>query len=126
MSSAAVGCHPSLVVSPLREMVFRKISKDMKDRALSLHSQGYLPKELCEIFGFSDRSLWRWMQNFNEYGSVIPPSSHLQGQPWTLTSTQAGDLMTQLMIEPDMYLDEIQAWVAIHHEARISKTSWYD
>ena len=63
------------------------------------------------------------MQNFNEYGSVIPPSSHLQGRPQMLTSTQAGDLMTQLMIEPDMYLDEIQAWVAIHHEARISKMS---
>jgi len=59
-------------------MVFRKISGDMKERALLLYYQGYLSKELCHIFGFSGKSL-RWKQNIEEHRSVVVPLSHLQG-----------------------------------------------
>ena len=104
-------------------MVFRKISQDMKERALTLYSQGYLPKDLCHIFGFSERSLRRWKQNFLKLGSVIAPSSHLQGRPRKLDSDQISDLMAQLIVEPNMYLDEIQTWVAISHDIEISKGS---
>lgn len=31
--------------------------------------------------------------------------------------------MAQLFVEPDMYLDKIQSWVAIHQEVGISKSS---
>jgi len=31
--------------------------------------------------------------------------------------------MAQLLVEPDMYLDEIQSWAAIRHEVGISKSS---
>ena len=105
------------------DMVFRKISKDMKERALSLYSQGYLPKDLCHIFGFSEKSLRRWKRNVQEHGSVIVPSSHRQGRPRKLNSDQIGDLMAQLLVEPDMYLDEIQTWVAISHDIGIAKSS---
>ena len=104
-------------------MVFRKISADMKERALSLYFQGHLPKDLCRIFGFSEKSLRRWKKNSYEYGSAVPPSSYRQGRPRKLNSDQISDLMGQLLVEPDMYLDEIQSWVAIHQEIGISKSS---
>ena len=31
--------------------------------------------------------------------------------------------MAQLIVEPDMYLDEIQTWIAIFHDVRISRSS---
>ena len=95
----------------------------MKERALSLYFQGYLPKDLCRIFGFSKRSLRRWKKSIDEHGSVLPPSKYLQGRPRILHSDQVNDLMVQLSVEPDMYLDEIQSWVAIHQEVGISKSS---
>ena len=124
VSDAALATNNSSVPSPRRSsMVFRKISADMKERALSLYFQGYLPGYLCRIFGFSEKSLRRWKKNASEHGGVVLPSSHRQGRPRKLDSDQISDLMAQLLVEPDMYLDEIQSWVAIHQEVGISKTS---
>ena len=95
----------------------------MKEKVLTLCSQGYLPKDLCHIFGFSEKILRRWKQNFLKLGSVIAPLSHLQGQPRKLDSDQISDLMAQLIVEPNMYLDEIQTWVVISHDVEISKGS---
>jgi transposase len=104
-------------------MVFRKISADMKSRALSLYYAGHLPKDLCQIFGFSEKSLQRWKDNLYEHGDVVPPTSYRQGRPRKLNSDQTSDLMAQLMVDPSMYLDEIQTWIAIHQEVGISKSS---
>jgi len=104
-------------------MVFRKISADMKERALYLYFQGYLPRELCGIFGFSEKSLRRWKRNTYEYGGVVPPSSNRQGRPRKLNSNQISKVMDQLLVEPDMYLDEIQSWIAVHQEIGISRSS---
>ena len=95
----------------------------MKERALSLYFQGHLPMDLCRVFGFSEKSLRRWRQNYYDHGGVVPPSNHRQGRPRKLTSDQINDLMVQLLVEPEAYLDEIQSWVAIHQEIGISRSS---
>ena len=95
----------------------------MKERALSLYFKGKLPKDLCHVFGFSERSLRRWKGNIYQHGNVIPPPSHRQGRPRKLDSDRINNLMNQLLVDPDMYLDEIQTWVAIHQEVGISKSS---
>ena len=94
----------------------------MKERALFLHLQGYLPRDLCNLFGFSQKSLRRWEQNFYEHGGVVPLSSYCQGRPRKLNNDQISDLMDQLFVQPGMYLEEIQSWVAIHHEVGILKS----
>ena len=94
----------------------------MKERALSLYFQGNLPNDLCHLFGFSEKSLRRWKGHIYRYGNVIPPPSHRQGRPQKLNSKQISDLMGQLSVDPDMYLDKIQAWVAIHQEVGISES----
>ena len=69
-------------------MVFRHISKDIKDRILWLRGNGYITDDICDMFGVSLRSIQRWQSNFNQYGSVIPPRNPLQGRPHFLNADQ--------------------------------------
>ena len=95
----------------------------MKERALSLYFQGHLPKDICHVFGFSEKSVRRWKEHIHRYGNVIPPHSYRQGHPQKLSSDQISNLMAQVLVDPEMYLHEIQTWVAIHQEVGISKSS---
>ncbi|KZP04313.1 hypothetical protein FIBSPDRAFT_767581 [Athelia psychrophila] len=50
-------------------MVFRHISKDIKDRALYLLSEGYITEDVCDIFDVSERSLCRWRANLEAHAT---------------------------------------------------------
>ncbi|KAF9648404.1 hypothetical protein BDM02DRAFT_3096536 [Thelephora ganbajun] len=54
-------------------MVFRKISKDIKNWAISLYNQGLVPRDIRDLLGISSRSLSRWRHNEEVYGSTLPP-----------------------------------------------------
>jgi hypothetical protein len=56
-------------------MVYHHISEDMKNQVLWLLDNRVLPDvyDVVEIFGVSERSIYRWQANLNDYGSVIPP-----------------------------------------------------
>ena len=104
-------------------MVFHHISEDIKNRALWLLDNDYIPEDVCEILGVSRRSLYRWKRNQAEFGSVIPPHSPFQGRPRTLNADQTHDLFTLLQDSPEMFLDEIQDWIAVSHDVPISRTA---
>jgi transposase len=101
-------------------MVFRHISKDLKDRALWLISHGYAPEDICEIFDISQKSIARWKQNNRLYGSVVPPPNPMQSRPRILNADMTHDLYTLLEEAPEMYLSEIQDWIALAYEVHIS------
>jgi len=104
-------------------MVFRHISQDLKERVLWLLENDFIPNDVADIFGVSQRSIYRWQANIENYGSVIPPRNPLCGRPHTLNADQTHDLFTLLNDAPEMYLDEIQEWVAITQDLSISKTA---
>jgi len=104
-------------------MVFRHISKDLKERALWLISHGYAPDDICELFNISPRSITRWKQNDRLYGSVIPPPNPIQCRPRILNADMTHDLYTLLEEAPEMYLSEIQDWIALAYEVHISKSA---
>ncbi len=52
-------------------MVYRRISQDLKERALWLLGHDYIPEDVAEILGVSERSLARWKANELNYGSVM-------------------------------------------------------
>ena len=54
-------------------MVYRHISKDLKEHVLWLVSHEYAPEDICELFDIFPSSIARWKQNNRIYGSVIPP-----------------------------------------------------
>ena len=104
-------------------MVFRKISKDVKDRAIDLHYQGLILHDIRDLLGISLRSLSRWKRNQEVYGSTLPPPTHLAGRPRILSGEQVLSICEQLNRAPEMYLDEIQDWVALTTQTSISKSA---
>jgi transposase len=102
-------------------MVYRHISKEIKDRALWLISHDYAPEDICELFDISSRSFARWKRNNRIYGSVIPPPNLMQCRPRILNSDMTHDLYTLLEEAPEMYLSEIQDWIALTYKVHISK-----
>ena len=107
-------------------MVYRHISKDLKDRALWLILHDYAPEDICELFDISQRSVARWKHNDHVYGSVIPPPNPMQGRPRLLNGDMMHDLYTLLQEAPEMYLSKIQDWIALSHEVHISKTALHE
>jgi transposase len=107
-------------------MVNRAISKDIRERVIWLVEHGYAPPDICEIFGISDRTLRRWRRNNDTYGTPLPPPPLQRGRPHTLNNDMTHDLYTLLEEAPDMYLDEIQDWLAVAHDVRLSKTALFE
>ena len=63
-------------------MVYRHISKDMKERVLWLISHEYVPEDVVERqFDISQTSVARLRKNNRLYGSVIPPPNPMQCRP---------------------------------------------
>ena len=54
-------------------MVFRHISKDIKNRTLFLLENDYIPADVAETLGVSERSISiaRWANDLEAFGSVI-------------------------------------------------------
>ena len=103
-------------------MVFRRISSDMKLRALALLQQGWEMDKVVEALNISQRSIERWANNFDEYGCVNQPGG-LQGRPHTLNATVMAELDDLIWETPSLFLDEISEWLAIYHDQPISTTA---
>ena len=108
-------------------MPYWHISQDLKELVLSLIDNNVVPNDfelnISEIFGVHHAMIQRWQRNIDLYCSVIPPKNSLQGRPRILNGNQTHDLITLLEEAPEMYLDEIQDWVAISHDLSISKST---
>jgi hypothetical protein len=57
-----------------------RISPDLKERALELWNLGWDAEDICFIFHVSPRSLYRWRDIFDEFGSITKPPSPLRGR----------------------------------------------
>lgn len=62
---------------PAAPMVYRKISKDIKERAMFLYQNGWPLEELAAILGVSEKSIGWWADILEKEGDVIRASSHL-------------------------------------------------
>lgn len=98
----------------------RKISDDTKLRVIWLADNDYSVNEICEIMDVSPRSITRWKKNILLHGTFTPPPVPIQGRLKLLNANQMHDLFTLLEESPDLYLDEIQTWIAVHHDLLIS------
>ncbi|KAJ7458198.1 hypothetical protein FB451DRAFT_1508595 [Mycena latifolia] len=104
-------------------MVYRKISNNLKERALWLLEAGYTADDVCELLSVSRRSLFRWKSNQENYDSMQPPYNPLQSHPCILNPDQTHNLLTMLAEAPEMYLDKIQDWIAVTQDTGISRTA---
>lgn len=107
-------------------MPFRHISAEVKHRALWLLKNDYIPADVCDVFGFSHRSLQRWQEIDAVYGSPICPGLHAQGRPRILNVNHIQDLYALVGEAPELFLDEIQEWLGIVHELAISRSALHN
>jgi transposase len=106
-------------------MVYRRISLDMKQRALELVDKGWEAEDIAYALGVSSKSIARWADNYDAYGQVHPPSA-LHGRPRILNANAADDLYRLIRETPSLFLDEIKEWLALYHDQPISTTVLHD
>jgi transposase len=104
-------------------MPFRHISEDLKERATCLAEQGYIPRNIWDIFGISERSLQRWRRCLREHGSVVPPRLKPRGRPRLVDYRQTNELISLVEEAPDIYIHEIQEWLAVAHDIGLSRST---
>lgn len=104
-------------------MVNRRISKDLKECALSLWDKGWESKEIINALGISLSSLYRWQAIFDECGSPnrIPTTSH--GRSRILSRAVLTAVQTLYETDADLYLDKLVLWLTIKHDIVISRAS---
>ena len=101
-------------------MVNRRISAQVKELALALWEKGFSKSDVCEIFQVSPRSLYRWRAWLDEFDSVTPPPSPLRGRPRIISLAAMTAVQQLYEVHPDTYLDELQWFLAIHHNMAVS------
>lgn len=103
-------------------MVNRRISTDMKECSLRLWDAGWHTSDICEALQVSVASLYRWLDNYENYHNVLKPPSPLRGRPRLIARAVLTGLHLVLNESPDAYLDELVWWLAITHDIPISRS----
>jgi transposase len=100
-------------------MVGRRISPDIKC-ALQLWEAGWDRSEVCWAFNVSQASLYCWMHIFEEFGTATCPPLPLRGRPCIITFAVLTAVKQLYEQHTDTYLNELQWFLAIHHDIVIS------
>jgi transposase len=101
-------------------MVNHRISSDIKEVGLSLWEKGWEILDICEALYISRSSLYRWRDIFDEHGAVTRPPSPLRGRTRIISRAVLDAIHIIYKSSPEIYLDELQYWLAIHHDITIS------
>jgi transposase len=101
----------------------RKISRDLKETALRLWELGWDELDILQGLAVSRSSLYRWRAIFKEYNDVNRPPSPLRGRTRIITRAVLTAVYDIYRNDPDIYLDELVFWLAIHNDIVISKSS---
>ncbi|KAF8151376.1 hypothetical protein B0H34DRAFT_664506 [Crassisporium funariophilum] len=106
-------------------MGYCKISSDMKECSLRLWEAGWSTNDICSAFCISTASLYRWRSLLDTYGSVErpPEAGPLRGRPRLIGLLAMTAIKDIYIRHPDLYLDELQWFLAVHHNLPISKST---
>ena len=103
-------------------MPFQKIDTGVKERVLQLIAFGWPLQHVIEAIGVSRRSIDRWADNYEAFGSVKPPTV-ITGRPRALNPTAIEGLYDLLAESPELYLNEIAEYLTLYHDLPISITA---
>jgi transposase len=104
----------------------RRISSDLKESALRLWELGWSRSDICFALSVSQDSIYRWAKIFEEFGSVNQPQSPLQVHPRIIALAAITAIKGVYTQHPDTFLDELQWFLAIHHDIAISISALQD
>jgi len=101
----------------------RRISPELKECALNLWAKGWELNDITDTLLASQASLYRWRAIFEDHNSVTKaPCAPLGPAGTRLTRavlTAPHTVYTQAA-NPDLYLDELVLWLALHYDIVIS------
>jgi len=101
----------------------RKISRDLKECALRLWELGWEELDILQGLAVSRSSLYRWRAIFEEYNDINRPPSPLRGRTRIISRAVLTAVHDIYRNDPDIYLDELVFWLAVHHDIAISKSA---
>ena len=104
-------------------MVNRRISPDLKLAALRLWDLGWDEIDIIQGLAVSHSSMYRWKALFEAIGDVVWPPSPLHGRTRIICRAVLTAVQDIYRAEPDLYLDELVFWLAVHHDIVISKSA---
>jgi hypothetical protein len=101
-------------------MVNHRISNDLKEVGLSLWEKGWEISDICKALYVSRSSLYHWRAIFEEHGAVTRPPSPLRERARIISRLVMDAIHIIYKSNPEIYLDELQFWLAIQHDITIS------
>jgi transposase len=104
-------------------VVNRRISEDLKECALRLWNHGWDVEDVCEAFGVSRSSCYRWRQILEEYDAIKRPPSPLTGLTRTVTRVLLSAIQDLFAVDADLPLDEVSTWLVLEHNTIIINLS---
>jgi len=104
-------------------MVYHKISRDIKERALFLLDHPDLCDDICTILGVSRRSIERWRGNKEQFGDVEGAPRACRTHLRRLNNKQIIEITHLLCADPSLLLEEIQEWVQVTKNIPISRSA---
>lgn len=98
----------------------RRISPDLKECALRLWELGRDTLDITQVLCVSRASIYRWQRIFDEFGTPTNPHARVGGRSSIITRAVLTAVHDIYKGAPDLYLTELQYWLAIHHDIVIS------
>jgi transposase len=77
-------------------------------------------EDVCEAFGVSTSSCYRWGQILEEHGTIKRPPSPLTGRTRTITHALLSAIQDLFAVDADLFLDEVCTWLTFEHNNTIS------
>ncbi|KAG2085194.1 uncharacterized protein F5147DRAFT_748740 [Suillus discolor] len=98
-------------------------TNNLKECALRLWDHGWELEDICEAFGVSQRSCYRWRQIFEECGTATKPPSPLTGHTRTIMQALLMAVKDLFAEDSDLFLDEVCTWLTIEHNITVSTST---
>ena len=104
-------------------MVNCRISSDLKECALCLWQLDWEELDILQGLAVSHSSLYRWRNIFEELRGVNQPPLPLHGCTHIISHAVLMAVHDVYNGDPDIYLNKLIFWLAIHHDIIISKSA---
>ena len=101
-------------------MVYHKITRDIKERAMFLLDHPDICDDICAVLGVSRWSIERWRDNKEQFGDVEGGPRASKTRQKRLNNKQIIEVTNLLCANPSLLLEEIQQWVQVTKNIPIS------
>ena len=101
-------------------MVYRKIDRGLKERAIILLDHPEFCNDVCDILGVSLASVKRWRKNVWDFDDVEGCPTQSRASRKLLDEEKINQIAHLYYMTPSLLLDKIKEWIQVTHNIPIS------